>query len=407
MKYMPEKTICIITQSHLCNNPRVLKEARTLAENGYAIHVLTTVISGELFQQDQMAIKYLNIHLIPVADLSKRNFQSILDRGVNKLGRLLIKYLGLETSLALGYGSYRYFKKSSAVKADLYICHQELATYIGTRLIKKGFKVAFDFEDWYSEDLLANARAERPINLLRRTESTALNKGISCVTTSVVLAKKLAQTYSCKLPVVIYNVFPPHADLPEKPKEFATPLKLFWFSQTIGPGRGLKEFIYLLTSIETKLELHLLGNVDAIYREKLSTFIPKQHGLYFHKPVSAKKLSEKIAEFDIGLALEMTRPLSRNYTITNKFFQYLQSGLPIIISETDGQNEGFEKFKPGFKLSQKPSNKEITALENWLNDPAKLHSARQRAIAAAHFYNWEDESKKLIQLVDQAFENGG
>ncbi|MDB5120215.1 MAG: hypothetical protein JWN56_1433 [Sphingobacteriales bacterium] len=394
--------ICVISQAHLCCNPRVLKEVLTLSELGYEIFVITSGYSKEFFQNDLSLIKNHKIKMVYVSDLSKNDIHSFIDRLLKKLGTFLVKFLSLETSLALGYGSFRYYRICKSVNANLYICHQELATYIGNKLIKSNYKVAYDIEDWYSEDLLPQARNERPLNLLQKAESIALNKGIFCTTTSHALAIKLAQAYSCKLPHTIYNVFPSQITLIEKYKEFCKPLKLFWFSQTIGSGRGLEQFIFLTNFFHYTLELHLLGNIDISYREKLKMLMPIQHHLYFHEIVSEQKLAEKIATFDIGLALELTVPLSRNYTITNKFFQYIQSGLPIIASKTHGQNEAFEKFKPGIKLSQNPSEKEIIEVENWLSNPIELQSARQKAIEAAHTFNWENESKTLIHLVENA-----
>lgn len=405
MKFIPDRTICIITQSHLCRNPRVLKEAITLADEGYTICLLYSIISQELFEQDKEAVKNHNIHLYTISDLSTSNYRSIIDRAFARIGRSLTRYLKIESPTALGYGYYKYLKKSRSINASLYICHQEMATYIGTKLIEEGFKVAFDLEDWYSEDLLPEARAGRPVNLLRKAEGTALKNGVFTITTSAALAKKLAEVYACPLPAVVYNVFPSEKRLPDRSKELNSPLKLFWFSQTVGPGRGIEEFINVLNSVSNKLELHLLGNIDVAYKETLTSLMLAVHTIVFHQPVSVRDLPAKIAEFDIGLALENLQPMSRNYTITNKFFQYLEAGLPIIATETAGQNEGFEKFKPGFKLSQNPSGAEIDALNLWLNNPAELKAARQRAADAAQQFNWENEAAKLIQLTHQAFEH--
>ncbi|MBC7913698.1 MAG: glycosyltransferase [Pyrinomonadaceae bacterium] len=391
--------ICIITQAHLCRNPRVLKEAITLSKLGYELFILTSVYSRGLSRQDQFLIQNHNIKLVKVSDLTKKDKHSLIDRGLKKLGALLIKYLDFETSLALGYGSFRYYKICKSIKADLYICHQELATYIGNKLVKSGCKVAFDFEDWYSEDLLPDARNKRPVNLLRKAESKALNSGLFSITTSGALARVLSKTYSCKLPAVIYNAFQSNTHLPQKNKDFNTPLKLFWFSQTIGTGRGLEEFIQVLASVKNAVELHLLGAITLEYTEELRLLIPQQHQIHFHKLVEEQYLAEKIASFDIGLALEKTEPLSRNYTITNKFFQYLQAGLPVIASETAGQTEAFNTYKPGFMLNKNPAPSQAADFENWLNDPESLTIAQNRAKEAAHFYNWENESKKLIQLV--------
>ncbi|QEC77912.1 glycosyltransferase family protein [Mucilaginibacter ginsenosidivorax] len=399
------KKVCIITQSHLCRNPRVLKEATTLVTAGYDVTILTNIISNDLYQQDLLAISASpGIKLQAISNLSASSFNSFTDKFLNKIGRLLARNFKIESSLALGYGAMRYHSKAKAVKADLYICHQELATYIGTRLLNEGYEVAFDFEDWYSEDLLPEARAERPINLLRHIEAIALNKGTYCITTSNALAKQLAQVYLCPQPKAIYNVFPSPGIIPNKTKAIKKPLKLFWFSQTIGPGRGIEQFMNLLNSVKTGVELHLLGNITTAYREILVTLMPTQHGLYFHSLVGENQLAAKIAGFDIGLAMELGTPPSRNYTITNKFFQYIQSGLPVIASETEGQNEAFDKFKPGFKLPQQPSPEQISELDKWLNDPGSLQLAQQQAIEAAAFYNWENESKKLLQLVNNALE---
>jgi glycosyltransferase involved in cell wall biosynthesis len=401
--------ICIVTQSHLCRNPRVLKESQALAIEGYHVEIFTCVIAADLYQQDLATVApYPNINLNIVSDLSKNNFASFTDRFLNRFGRLLTRYFKVQTPLSLGYGAFRYYKKVKSAKAALYICHQELATYIGTRLIKNGFTVAFDIEDWYSEDLLPEARAERPISLLQKTESLALTKGAFCLTTSQALAKKLAEIYACPQPYVLYNVFPsPASEIVEQDKLFSFPLKLFWFSQTIGAGRGLEQFIDLIAGVENKLEVHLLGNISTAYREKLTSLMPQQHQLFFHNLVNTQQLAAKIAMYDIGLALELDHPQSRDLTVTNKLFQYIQSGLPVIVSETSGQNEVYDKFTPGYKISQHPSTEEITKLTQWLNNPTELYAARQRVLKAADFYNWENESKQLITIVNNVIETAG
>lgn len=379
----------------------MLKEAVTLAANGYSIDIITTIYSNELHQQDHLAIGGLNIRLHFITNSSARDFWSLAARMMNKTGKLLNKYLGIQTLFALGYAPYQYLKKAIAVNADLYICHQELASYVGTKLLALGFKVAFDIEDWYSEDLLPVAKKERPVKLLQQVESIALTKGTYVTTTSNTLANVLAKQYGSKTPVVIYNVFPPLKNTFAN-KTFAAPVKLFWFSQTIGPGRGLEKFIKLLNNLKEEVQLHLLGAVNEAYKNQLGLLIAKQHYIYFHPLVPENDLMRKIASFDIGLALESSDIASRDNTITNKFFQYLQAGLPIIATETAGQLEGFEHFKPGVLIPQSPNDAAIKTLAKWLTNPQEIALAAERAKQAALYYNWENESKKLIQLVADA-----
>ncbi|OOQ58083.1 glycosyltransferase family protein [Mucilaginibacter pedocola] len=393
--------ICIITQSHLCRNPRVLKEAVTLAQNGYAVHVLTSIYSATLLHEDQKAISDTGVQLHIIADNSARNFRSFINRATNKVAKLLVKYELLQTPYALGYRYGQYLKKSKELVAALYICHQEMPTCVGMALLKQGYKVAFDLEDWYSEDLLPEAQQGRPIELLEQAEAMALSKGAYTITTSHALADILYNRYGGNIASVIYNVFPSPKLKAAEPNT-APPLRLLWFSQTIGPGRGLEEFISLLTDIKTGVEIHLLGAIDAAYKTQLLVLVAPQHSVHFHPLVPEGSLMDRIAEFDIGLALENTHPLSRNYTITNKFFQYIQTGLPVIATETAGQAEAFEVFNPGIMLRKNDKVQSIKLLESWLSDPSALVQSAERAHEAAKYYNWETESVKLLKLVSDA-----
>jgi glycosyltransferase involved in cell wall biosynthesis len=406
MKAPPGKRIVIVSQSHICRNPRVLKEAVTLSKEGYHVTVLTAIYSEPLFQEDLELLKDTTIRYEFYSDLRLPGIKSFVARLVRKIAIELQLRLHIESARSLGFNAAALLKKCISHSADLYIMHQELPTCVGTKLINQGFKVAFDIEDWYSKDLLPIAQVRRPVKLLKKSEYDALTRGAYCTTTSGALAHQLASAYSSKEPNMICNVFPVRPDLLVD-RTISSPVKLFWFSQTIGPGRGLEEFIKLLHHTETELELHLLGSIFYSYRNDLQAMMPAKYPLFFHELVSEKELPNKIADFDIGLALELQSPLSRNYTITNKFFQYLQAGLPVIASETAGQNEAFDKFKPGFKLAQNPGKDEIAALDKWLDDKSALMASKQNAIEAARFYNWENESKKLIKLVKNALEAAG
>jgi len=223
--------ICIITHAHLSRNPRVVKEARFLASLGYQVIILNCIYSNSLLKEDIELIADLkNIQTISVVDLSKRSLTSTLDRAIKKVSEKLVQHFHLQLPSALGYGYYRYLRIAEQLNSHLYICHQELPTIVGCQLIRKGFNVAFDFEDWYSEDLLPSAQNRRPRKLLNDAEQYALENARYSITTSRVLAKALAQKYKSTEPDVIYNVFPIETKILSSSKSFTDTVKLFWFS---------------------------------------------------------------------------------------------------------------------------------------------------------------------------------
>ncbi len=395
------KHICIITQSHLCRNPRVLKEAILLADNDYKVTIINSSYSEHWSKEDERLMCAYPIKLLSVIRLKDRDTKSIIARLMNKTGRVMVKVFNIQTPLALGYLSWRYEKIALKQNADLYICHQELGLYCGVQLLKKQKKVAFDFEDWHSEDLLPDARSYRPLRLLRQLEQTGLQKGVFCITTSKVMAKQLATAYKAQVPICIYNVFDKENAILGQMKEFKKPLKLFWFSQTIGPSRGLEQFFEILNSLDMTLEINLLGALASIdYKNKLQQLL--KHQLNIHPLVETTELPKVIAQFDIGLALELNEPLSRSLTVTNKLFQYLNSGLPVIATNTPGQSEIIKNHGGGILIDYDDPEYSKAQIQRLLADTETLQLYRRQAVNAANELCWDKQKDTLLNLVSNA-----
>lgn len=378
----------------------MVKEAVALAQAGYKVQILNSIYSKSIAAEDETLLKGQPIIITPVSDLSKKNLISFCDRLLKRLGTLAVKFFGIETCFALGYAPLRYIRISKLIKADLYICHQELPLYVGKRLIKKGLNVGFDLEDWHSEDLTDKARTFRPIKLLKSLEKTALTKGKYCTTTSKSLAKQLADYYHSPLPEVLYNSFDLDRDLINNEGKNDRTLKLVWFSLNIGPGRGLEEIISILKKINLPLEIHLIGDIDDGFKYLLNSSAEKRIRLIFHATVPANQMCHMLSKFDVGLAIELHQPKNREYTITNKFFQYIQCGLPVIASDTLGQQEVFCEFKPGIIIDF--NNINYSELEEWLVSLRNNEALNTRINAMANYYDWKNQADHLLKIIENA-----
>ncbi|HJP63714.1 MAG TPA: hypothetical protein VJ844_09745, partial [Mucilaginibacter sp.] len=161
-----------------------MKEALALAGAKFGVTIINSTYNAALAAEDRELIRGHHIELEAVSSLEKRGFRAFTDKLFKKVGDKMVRLFGIQSSWALGYGAGRYLKAALEQNADLYICHQETGLYCGVRLMAKGKKAAFDFEDWYSEDLSEEARRARPIGLLKELEKEALQKGSFCFTTS-------------------------------------------------------------------------------------------------------------------------------------------------------------------------------------------------------------------------------
>jgi hypothetical protein len=402
------KKILIVSQSHLCRNPRALKEAIALSKAGYSVSILTAIYANDLLQQDLELLKNTTINYTFYSNLSIPGFTAFKSRLIRKLTVMLQTKFNIESKFSLGYNITHLKKKCLAYNADLYIMHQEIATIIGSQMINK-YNVAFDLEDWYSEDLLQDARKTRPIQLLKKAEKIALTGGVRCYTTSHAMAQGLQAVYkSDKLPAVIYNSFSAPGQLNQTNYQ-SGPIRLYWFSQTIGPGRGLEFFINGISKSNFNWELNLRGNISEDYYKHLIGLMSSKNRLIILPIIKNDDIIKDMSNYDLGLALEPNSPPNKNLTISNKLFHYMAGGLPVIASYTAGHAEiGLQNQDIIFLYEQN----NITKLTGLLNDLASKITNGLLRLNNTVFktyqtnYSWDIEEKKLVALISDSFIHG-
>src|SRR6202023_3342194 len=103
--------------------------------------------------------------------------------------------------------AYRGLRAVSRQAANLYIAHSELGMDAAANLLRGGWPVGIDMEDWYSEDLLPEARKSRPLRLLRNLERELLTTSSHATCPSRSMSEALATEFGCPPPRVIYNAF--------------------------------------------------------------------------------------------------------------------------------------------------------------------------------------------------------
>jgi glycosyltransferase involved in cell wall biosynthesis len=394
--------ILVVTSGPLCRNPRPWKEAVTLSAAGFDVTVLSIFETEAGLRQDAALLADSPVRQVWLrpggAGLGRHGYRLYV-----WLARHAVQHFGWQSPHALG-PVRALLARLRTEPADLIIVHNDVPMWAGRRLLAAGRRIAADFEDWYTEDLLPVDRRARPERLLRQLEHDLLHRAAYVSTTSQAMADALFRTYGGKRPIVLTNSFP----LQPLPTSRASgrPPAFFWFSQTVGPGRGLEPFLAAWAATRASSRVVLLGNVEPAYRESLIEALPppRRAQLEFHNLVAPAALPALIAEHDIGLALEPSEPANKNFTISNKILQYLNAGLAVVASDTAGQSEVF---------AHAPGIGELVALDNTtalavrldalLADPARLDASRRAARRAAEeIYCWEKEAPAFVRTVEAA-----
>ena len=90
--------------------------------------------------------------------------------------------------------------------------------------------------------------------------------------------------------------------------------------------------------------------------------------------------------------------LSKKYASPNKFFEYMMAGIPIICSNLPVMKSIIDEFKNGLVLKDHQP-KTIAETIQQLFATSEYNKMAANSLKAAHQrYNWQNESKKMIEL---------
>ena len=407
------KKVAILTGASLAWNPRAFKEAKTLADAGFDVVVYGSNQNESKARIDSELATKSGFRFVPVN--VRRETQVLrlfpdLSRLHNRIGRILFKVFAIENPWQIGPLTTELRHQALISKSDYHIVHLEQALWVGANLLKHDLAVGIDMEDWYSEDLMPEARAGRPLRSLRDLEATLLRSARHSTCPSLAMRNALAGEFNCPPPQVIYNAFPwsDRRTLDGQVKDRMNRLvpSIHWYSQTLGHGRGLEELFTALPFIDHDIEIHLRGNPIPGFEAWLDQQVApgRRSRVFLHDLVSNDELLSRIAEHDIGFAGEQKYCRSRDLTVTNKILHYLLGGLAVVASDTAGQHEIAQQAGAGVRLYHTGDPLDLAAQFNsLLENRQRLNEAKAAALSAAkQTFCWERQQGKLLDSVERA-----
>jgi glycosyl transferase family 4 len=408
--------ICLIAPSHLSTNPRLVKEADALTEAGYDVAVITADFS----QWGRCAD----------AEFRERRWQVIASPCFGPLApiRTRIPELVRRTTARFLVGKcnlYHPFLVRAAchpiapkllswarhVRADLYIGHYTAAlpaAAIAAHL--HGTKYAFDAEDFHLGDSPDGPAHELERQLTRAIESRYLPGCVHVTAASPGIAEAYERVYGIKRPTVVLNVFP-RARAPEEatPKGSAKPSpSVYWYSQTIGSGRGIECAIRAISRARSRPHLYLRGKPAPGFADrllKLAAEVEVSDRLHILPLAPPSEMERLAALYDVGLVGETGDTQNRKIALTNKLFSYLLAGVPAVMSDIPAHRAFAEQFGSAAARVYRVDDPDglATALDALLCDKDALATARASAFALGQTrLNWDVEKSVLLERVAES-----
>lgn len=403
------RTVLIIIVGHLASAPRAQKEAKALREAGAEVYVRGNWFDPALVEEDLAIARQLDIDFAPATDL-RRVGGSLLDRVRHRLSRLVHQRFGRVLPRTLGPGAPELLRAARRIRADLTMVHSEPGLWLGRELLRDGLRVGVDFEDWFSHDQLPEDRPEPVRETLRELERFHLRNAHCCLATTRVMADALAQEAgTTRVPAAIPNCFADDGArmVPDRlDAAGSTAVSFYWFSQTIGPARGLESLAAALPLLRGDWTLHLRGAVGMHSEWLASLFAPTLRArIHLLAPVRNAELPARSRAHDVGLALEIPYCTNKQLTASNKIHEYLRAGLAVVATATLGQSEVLRECPAAGQLVEPGDGAALaSAMQAYIDRPDVLARAKACSLQAGEtIWSWERFQPELLCTLASAF----
>jgi hypothetical protein len=252
-----------------------------------------------------------------------------------------------------------------------------------------GVTFGLDLEDFHSAEQTGDGSALAHA-LAERIESDVLPKATVLTAGSPMIADAYSATYNVR-PAPIHNTFSINfAPLPNR----RGPLRLYWFSQTLGPGRGLGDVIAAIGRCGITAELHLRARPIAAYAAGLARFqarLAPSLRIVFHDPESPDRMIALAQGYDLGVSAEDGAVLNHRLCLGNKIFTYLAAGTPVLLTATPAQARLAADLGAAATLYEPGDIDALaTILQRWDGDAnLRCVAAHEARAAARRRWHWE------------------
>lgn len=408
----------MLLKNNFTYDARVYKEAKTLVDAGYNVTVIAVKddTTDELENRDGIYIKRVTVrdsHIKrAIKSLFKKHKQNINLGNNSQLKqnnlvnnkKIRLRFLrGLRWKILF---EWSFFKAAIREKADIYHSHELLTLfhgYVASKINKA--KLVYDAHELQSE--LVTAYAKRPKFEKFKWETIErifIKKADRVITVSESIGKVFSERYKIKPPTILINC-PPLINL-EKTNRIRDFLRIestkrvVVYQGNFTVDKGIDKFIDMALYLYNAV-LVLIGDgpCRCIIEQKI-----KMNGLeekvFLLGRIPLKYLSTYTVSADIGICFFSKSCLNSYYSLPNKLFDYLMVGLPVIASNFPDMKKVIEENYVGRTIDPGSPPEKIAGIINEILQNRDLYnqmSENARRITST-IYNWENESKKLINL---------
>jgi glycosyltransferase involved in cell wall biosynthesis len=176
------------------------------------------------------------------------------------------------------------------------------------------------------------------------------------------------------------------------------------YQGSVNIGRGL-ELMLMAMQYLSNAKLWIIGRGDITNNlKKLAVDLGVEEKIIFFGLIAIENLTKITSQAHIGISLEEDLGLNYRYALPNKIFDYIQSRVPVIVSDLPEMSALVEKHRVGIVLKERTPENLAQTINHLILDTVNHEELAKNLELAARDLCWHREEEKLINLYRKASE---
>ncbi|MDR5860827.1 glycosyltransferase family 4 protein [Halomonas eurihalina] len=236
-------------------------------------------------------------------------------------------------------------------------------------------------------------------------------RAAGAITTTDARAKFFARAYGIPRPLVLQN-------RPRLMKSFGSNrireelgLAQSWpivlYQGGLQPGRGLSRLVEAASSVPSTYFVFIGGGSQERELHELTERLGLAERIHFIPTVALSELPSYTASADIGVQPIENTCLNHFTTDSNKLFEYVIAGLPVVASDMPEIHKVVRQHELGLLVEPGNTKALAEAIQVLVSNPEKRELIAGNAREATKILNWENQEHLLVELYEKVLNQSG
>lgn len=261
--------------------------------------------------------------------------------------------------------------------------------------VHKGCKLVYDTHELETETI--SCKGVKRI-LYKSTEKIFIGFSDAICVVNKSIAKWYAETYKIPAPFVVKNV--PHRLNYDGQKSsilkdtFKIPISdiVFLYQGLLSDGRGLR---ITLEAFKERTNKHVIFMGYGELADLIQSYALKYPNIHYKTAVAPELIPQITPSADVGLSLIENKCLSYYFSLPNKVYEYLNSGVPVIASAFPEMSSFIDDNSAGWAIE--PSIEVLSRHIDSLTKPM-IEEKRNQILSGTHAFGWHIEEEVLLSI---------